>query len=97
MEAMSSGLPSISARVAGIPDIIQDRITGLLIDPEISEQLADAIQSIIDDPSFADHIAHAGYDHIQAHFRLDACLDPLLLLFRQALHSSDTVAPTLSV
>ena len=97
MEAMSSGLPSISARVAGIPDIIQDRITGLLIDPDISEQLADAIQSLIDDPSFADHIAHAGYDHIQAHFRLDACLDPLLLLFRQELHSSDTVAPTLSV
>jgi glycosyltransferase involved in cell wall biosynthesis len=51
IEAAYFGCPSISVRRFAIPDLVQDGITGLLIDPPVSPaQLADAIASLIDFP-----------------------------------------------
>lgn len=47
LEAMSFGLPVISTRLAGIPDQIDDHINGLIVSPRDSEQLANAILTLI--------------------------------------------------
>lgn len=93
MEAMSSGLPCVSTRLAGIPDIIQDGHSGLLVSPGSSSELADALQSFIDDPVLAGQIAVAGRESILSKFKLDECLDPLVILFRQFLKSTDSTCP----
>lgn len=47
LEAMSYGLPLVGTRVGGIPDLIEDRKTGLLCEPASAESLADAIVQLL--------------------------------------------------
>jgi len=46
LEAFASGLPVIASRTGGIPEIIKNEKTGLLVEPENSEKLAEAIAKL---------------------------------------------------
>ena len=46
MEAMACGLPAVSTRLVGIPDLIRDGDTGLLVDPNDAQALADALMRL---------------------------------------------------
>jgi glycosyltransferase involved in cell wall biosynthesis len=50
LEAMASGLPCIATSVGGIPEWIEHKVTGLLVQPGSPEQVAEAILSIARDP-----------------------------------------------
>lgn len=43
LEAMSAGLPVVATRVGGVPEIVRDGVTGLLVEPAFAFQLADAM------------------------------------------------------
>lgn len=47
LEAMAAGKPVIGSRVGGIPDVIRDRETGLLVEPNDPRKLADAIITLL--------------------------------------------------
>jgi len=49
LEAMSMGVPVIATRVGGVPDVIKDRETGLLVEPGRVEELAISIKKLIED------------------------------------------------
>jgi glycosyltransferase involved in cell wall biosynthesis len=49
MEAMALGLPVISTTVSGIPELIENRISGLLVPPGDSTELAEAVIQILSD------------------------------------------------
>lgn len=78
MENMACGLPAISTRLVGIPDLILDGETGLLVEPNNAEQIADAIQKIAADPALAKRLAENGRQHILDHFQLEPALQPLV-------------------
>jgi glycosyltransferase involved in cell wall biosynthesis len=50
IEAAAAGLPAISSRLAGIPDLIQHDKTGLLVDPDDDAGFLSALNCLIDDP-----------------------------------------------
>lgn len=85
MEAMAVGLPSISTHIAGIPDLVQNERTGLLIEPKDPLVLADAIERLINNHSIAKNISEGGRAHVQKHFNLDTCLTPLCDIFRSKI------------
>lgn len=87
MEAMACGLPVVSTRLVGIPDLVQDGESGLLVDPDRPEALADALESLARDPEFAERLASAGRDRVREHFDLERCLEPLLRRFRASLEA----------
>ena len=60
LEALLSGVPVVATRVGGIPSIISDGQTGLLVDPGDHQQLADAIVRIIVDHRFSRRLAANG-------------------------------------
>ncbi len=53
LEAMHSGLPVVACRVAAIPELVDDGLTGLLVPPRDSEALARAIEALVDNPERA--------------------------------------------
>jgi glycosyltransferase involved in cell wall biosynthesis len=60
IEAMASGKPVIAARHGGLLDIVDDGVTGLLVEPGSAEQLADAILRLVTDPLLRDSMGHLG-------------------------------------
>ena len=92
MEAMASGRPVISTRLVGIPDLIIDEKTGLLIEPNDSEALANAILRIRDDPSLAAKMVEGGHEILDTRFNLSTCLEPLLAEYRKCLGKGSVAA-----
>jgi glycosyltransferase involved in cell wall biosynthesis len=60
LEAMASGLPIVTTRVAGIPSLITHEVNGLLVDPTPSS-LAEAVQRLIADPALRRRLIANGY------------------------------------
>lgn len=60
LEASASGVPVIGGRSGGVPDAVQDRVTGLLVDGERWESVADAIASLASDPERRAAMGEAG-------------------------------------
>lgn len=88
MEAMACGLPAISTRLVGIPDLVIDDETGLLVEPNDARQLAAAILRLRDDPDLANRLARAGRLRVLEKFDIDSSLEPLIDLFREHLDRS---------
>lgn len=71
MEAMACGLPSIASRVGGVPDIIEDAQSGLLVSPGKVEELEQTIDALRRDPARAQRLGAAGRERIIQQFSLD--------------------------
>ncbi len=65
MEAMGIGLPSVSTRVSGIPELIEHGQSGLLAEPGSGEDLARMIRQILENPEEARKMGLAGREKVQ--------------------------------
>ncbi|KKU80624.1 MAG: Glycosyl transferase, group 1 [Candidatus Peregrinibacteria bacterium GW2011_GWA2_47_7] len=68
LEAMSAGLPIIATRVGGIPEIIEDGKTGLLVEPRAPEDLAGKLELLLEDAHLAKSLAEQATATLEAHF-----------------------------
>jgi glycosyltransferase involved in cell wall biosynthesis len=57
MEAMAAGVPVVSTRLSGIPELVEDRRTGLLAEPGDAVSLAAALARLFDEPDLAARLA----------------------------------------
>jgi glycosyltransferase involved in cell wall biosynthesis len=89
MEAMACGLPAVSTRLVGIPDLVIHEETGLLVPPGAAERVADALHRLKEDPELATRLAEAGQRHAREHFDIRTSLQPMLMLFRRRLAAAD--------
>ena len=80
LEAMARGIPVISTRLSGIPEIIEDGVDGLLVPPNDAEALADAIARIAADAQLAEKIRQAGRHTVVTRFRIERTVDDFLRL-----------------
>ncbi len=85
MEAMASGLPAVSTRIAGIPDLVEDDVSGLLVEPRDANALAAALERLLTDAPLAARLARGGRERVLERFDLRTCLEPLFALFRARL------------
>ncbi len=60
LEAQAAGCGVIGTSVGGIPDIINDGQTGLLVSPDSAQEAADAIRKFLSDPSLRQHLSEGG-------------------------------------
>jgi colanic acid/amylovoran biosynthesis glycosyltransferase len=70
MEAMATGLPVVSTRVSGIPELVVDGRTGLLAPEKDAIALADALERLHRDPDLARRLADEGRRHVLERFNL---------------------------
>src|SRR5437867_8802158 len=91
-EAFASGRPVIATNVGDIPEIIQNRQNGLLIEPGDSQAMAAAIMEFIDDPKLAAYCAANGLSYAKKHFSFDEMMKALLEADASLVRSADGVA-----
>lgn len=68
LEAMAMSRPVVASNVGGIPEMVQDGVTGLLVPPHDAPALAAAISRLLLDHPFADLLARAGHDLVHDKF-----------------------------
>jgi len=68
MEAMASGLPVVATRIAGIPELVEDGISGRLVPPGNQAALTEAIATLLADPEAAAAMGRAGRAKVEAGF-----------------------------
>lgn len=83
MEAMVSGLPVISTQVAGVPEMIQHRKTGILVPPGDFAALAREIEGLLADNAFAEALARQGRTNAVHRFSIDQTTSELKHLLVQ--------------
>ena len=70
MEALAMEVPVVATRISGVPELIEDRRTGLLVPERDADALAAAIERVRDDPEGARAMAAAGREKVVAEFDL---------------------------
>jgi glycosyltransferase involved in cell wall biosynthesis len=72
IEAMAAGLPIVASRAGGVPEIVVDGETGILVEPGYAEPMAEAIAALLTDPARAKAMADAGRARVEGCFSLEA-------------------------
>jgi glycosyltransferase involved in cell wall biosynthesis len=68
LEAMAMGLPVVSSRLAGTPEVVIDSVTGILVEPGDVDSLAAAIVRLGTDADLAERMGSAGQKLVRTHF-----------------------------
>jgi len=87
-QAMGCGLAVVATAVGGVPELIRDGQTGLLVPAESVELTTRALQQLVDDPALSRKLACAGRQHATTSYSMDAMLDATERLYRQLLESA---------
>jgi glycosyltransferase involved in cell wall biosynthesis len=85
LEAMDAGLPVVATDVGGNPDIVEDGRTGILVTPGNPQQLANAIDRLIDNPLLRQQMGRAGQIRCRENFDIDKIVDRLDTLYKKLL------------
>ena len=93
VEAMAAGVPLVAARSGGIPELVEDGRTGILVPPGDADALADAVRGLLADPSAAGEMARRARDAARRRFSLDRCALDLYALVSSQLSTAPVPAP----
>jgi len=87
LEAMAAGVPLVATRAGGIPEIVTDGETALLVDIGAAGPMARAIQTLIADPDLRQELARKAWQVAEERYSPDAYRESMLSLYEQVLNS----------
>jgi glycosyltransferase involved in cell wall biosynthesis len=83
LEANAVGLPGIVTRVGGMPEVVIDGETGLVVDPCNSRALAEAILRFRLEPNLSDQLGRAAAERVRTKFTLEQTIDETFKLYQE--------------
>jgi glycosyltransferase involved in cell wall biosynthesis len=85
LQAAAAGVPLVASRIGGIPEVVEDGVTGLLVPPEDPAALAAAIEQTLADPAAAAARARAARKRCEERFSHTVAISRLLALYDELL------------
>ncbi len=85
MEAQSQSLACLSTNVSGIPELIVDGDSGLLVEQRDSDALMQALQRLIMSPELRARLAKNGFERVRREFSMQRGIDSLVQRLNQSL------------
>lgn len=70
IEAGMAGRPVVAARVGAVPEIVDDEVTGLLVDSDRPADFAAAVERLLGEPDLAERLGDAARQRCQAQFEI---------------------------
>jgi glycosyltransferase involved in cell wall biosynthesis len=83
LEGMRAGLPVVASRVGGLPEIVQDGVTGRLVDAEDPQQLAEAMVSM--DAALRREMGERGRRRFLESFQIERVVEELEHVYQAAM------------
>ena len=96
LEAMAAGVPVVATRVGGVPEVVIDGLTGLLVQPGRPDQAAAAVARLIGDGQLAHRLGQAGRRHVTNRFSLDCVAAQYLQLYRCVMRTNSCLTERLA-
>jgi glycosyltransferase involved in cell wall biosynthesis len=96
LEAMALSRPVVASNVGGIPEMIEDGVTGLLVPPNDCDALAAALIKLLTNHPYADMIARRGHDLVHERFCIELMVNSIESIYDEAaakLRTEESVAP----
>jgi glycosyltransferase involved in cell wall biosynthesis len=82
-EAFYLKIPVVATDVGGISEIVENRITGILIPPENPEKMIEAINDLLDDDLLMTNITKNAFEFITKNFTWDVLLSKYIELYEK--------------
>ncbi len=83
LEAQATGKPVVAFNVSGINEIVSNKGTGLLVEPN-SHELADAVLNLLSAKSLRERMGVCGREFVSKNFSWDICAQKMLQVYREA-------------
>lgn len=80
-EALAMGLPVVSTFHGGIPEVVEDGISGFLVKERDADALAEKLQYLIDHPSIWEAMGQAGREYVKTHYDIHSLNDALMNIY----------------
>ncbi len=87
LEAMACRKPVIATRVGGIPEVVSDGVTGILVEPRNVFQLTEAMQTLLRDEDLCSRLGVAAEGLINERFTWEASADSLIKIYQDLLEN----------
>jgi colanic acid/amylovoran biosynthesis glycosyltransferase len=84
-EAMAMGLPVIGTQHGGIPELIEDSVSGYLVPERDTEAIAAKLAYLIEQPHVGAEMGRAGRKRVEEHYNLTRLNDQLVEIYRRLL------------
>jgi glycosyltransferase involved in cell wall biosynthesis len=88
LEAQGARIPVVATCVGAIPDVLEDRVTGILIPPKDPQAIAEAIIMILSDEKFASGIAQKGFERVRDNFSSEKMGDKYLSIYKELIEGT---------
>ncbi len=86
LDAMASEVPVVAAAAGGIPEMVEDGVSGLLVPPGDPGRLSEALSAVLSDPALAARLAAGGRARVEE-FRAERMVEETLAVYREIVRN----------
>jgi len=80
LEGMACGKPVVASAIGGIPELVENGISGYLVPPGDSDAIAQALICVLEDPSRTARMGRAAFERVRSQFSIDTMVRETLNL-----------------